>query len=301
MLGSEGTMGIITEAWVRLQARPVFKVSASVQFDDIFTAAKAVREISQAGLYPSNCRVLDEAEVALNRVSAERCAILILGFESAHHSVEHWMDIALDIATQHGGRLDSGSVQTSRERINEAVNATESWRNAFIRMPYWRNYLTGFGVVADTFETAITWDKFNTFYRTIMQQLGADLAEVSGGRYALSCRFTHVYPDGPAPYFTFYFLPNDRVDLHDALAKWTRTKQRSMELIAELGGTVTHHHAVGRDHRYGYEQQTSPLFRQSLAGAKQQLDPHSIMNPGALIDPLDQAIGIRGIMEQDRA
>jgi alkyldihydroxyacetonephosphate synthase len=73
-----------------------------------------------------------------------------------------------------------------------------------------------------------------------------------------------------------------------------------MELVAQLGGTVTHHHAVGRDHRYGYEQQASPLFRQALAGAKAQFDPQGIMNPGALIDPLDRPTGIRGIM-RDKA
>lgn len=300
VLGSEGTMGIITEAWVRLQRRPVFKVSASIKFKDMLSAAIAVREISQAGLFPSNCRVLDEQEVALNGICSKRCAMLILGFESSDHSVDHWMDVALDIALKHGACLDETGVKNTIEQNSNKVDAADNWRNAFIRMPYWRNYLTGFGIVADTFETAITWDKFETFYRTIMTELGADLASVSNGRYALSCRFTHVYPDGPAPYFTFYFLPNNDADLRDALKKWTFIKQRSMELIAEQGGTVTHHHAVGRDHRFGYEKQTSVLFRKGLAGFKQQLDPHSIMNPGALIDPVDNSIGICGVMGKQR-
>lgn len=77
--------------------------------------------------------------------------------------------------------------------------------------------------------------------------------------------------------------------------KWKQLKRISMEVLAEQGATVTHHHAVGRDHRYGYEQQTSPLFRQTLAAGKQCLDPHGILNPGVLIDPKDKDIGITGV------
>lgn len=294
--GSEGAFGILTECWLRLQQRPQWRSTATLRFDSMMHAAEAVREISQAGLYPSNCRVLDEMEVALNRVADEHCAILVLGFESAHHSVEHWMEIGLEIAQRHGGRLGPEGVQANANHADSQANAAESWRNAFIRMPYWRNELTAYGVIADTFETAITWDKFADFYQGIMQGLGKTIADLTQREYALSCRFTHVYPDGPAPYFTFYAVGDEQGDLENALRIWKLIKQRSMELVAELGGTVTHHHAVGRDHRYGYEQQTSPLYRQALAGSKAQLDPKGIMNPGALIDPSNNPIGIRGVM-----
>ena len=297
--GSEGVFGVLTEAWLKLQQRPRFRATASVRFDNMMLAAEAVREISQAGLYPSNCRVLDEMEVALNRVADEPCAILVLGFESAHHAVDHWMTIALEIATKHHGRLGPEGIQSNADHRDKEANAAESWRNAFIRMPYWRNELTAYGIIADTFETAITWDKFPAFYKTILQELGATIAELTQRQYALSCRFTHVYPDGPAPYFTFYAVGSEHGDLDKALDIWRKIKQRSMELVAEHGGTVTHHHAVGRDHRFGYQQQTSPLLRLGLAGAKAQFDPHGIMNPGALIDPLKNPIGIRGVMADD--
>jgi alkyldihydroxyacetonephosphate synthase len=297
--GSEGVFGVLTEAWLKLQQRPRFRATASVRFDNMMLAAEAVREISQAGLYPSNCRVLDEMEVALNRVADEPCAILVLGFESAHHAVDHWMTIALEIATKHHGRLGPEGIQSNADHRDKEANAAESWRNAFIRMPYWRNELTAYGIIADTFETAITWDKFPAFYKTIMQELGATIAELTQRQYALSCRFTHVYPDGPAPYFTFYAVGSEHGDLNNALDIWRKIKQRSMELVAEHGGTVTHHHAVGRDHRFGYQQQTSPLLRLGLAGAKAQFDPHGIMNPGALIDPLKTPMGIRGVMADD--
>ncbi len=297
--GSEGVFGILSEAWLRLQQRPTWRSSASIRFDNMMAATAAVREISQAGLYPSNCRVLDEMEVVLNRVADEACALLVLGFESAHHSVNHWMQLAIEIVERHGGRVGPEGVQHNAQHSDQSANAAESWRNAFIRMPYWRNELTAYGVIADTFETAITWDKFNAFYQGVIKELGKTIGELTHRKYALSCRFTHVYPDGPAPYFTFYAVGDEHGDLNKALAIWKQIKQRSMELVAELGGTVTHHHAVGRDHRFGYQQQTSTLYRQGLAGFKAQCDPKGIMNPGALIDPIDKAIGIRGVMQNN--
>ena len=107
--------------------------------------------------------------------------------------------------------------------------------------------------------------------------------------------FPFVSLGGPAPCFTFYCVADTTGDLGKALEKWKQLKRISMEVLAEQGATVTHHHAVGRDHRFGYEQQTSPLFRQTLAAGKQFLDPHGILNPGALIDPQDKTIGITGV------
>ncbi|WP_278351343.1 FAD-linked oxidase C-terminal domain-containing protein, partial [Marinobacter nauticus] len=122
------------------------------------------------------------------------------------------------------------------------------------------------------------------------------LREITQRPFSFSCRFTHVYPDGPAPYFTFYCVGDTTGDLGKALEKWKQLKRISMEVLAEQGATVTHHHAVGRDHRFGYEQQTSPLFRQTLAAGKHFLDPQGILNPGALFDPQDKNVGIRGVL-----
>ncbi|MDE0766646.1 MAG: hypothetical protein OSB15_11285, partial [Amylibacter sp.] len=104
----------------------------------------------------------------------------------------------------------------------------------------------------------------------------------------VSCRFTHIYPDGPAPYFSFYALGDTNGDLSNALTHWRQIKHAANELVVNLGGTITHHHAVGRDHKTGYEQQTSDLYRQTLIATKQTLDPAGILNPGALIDPVKQ-------------
>jgi alkyldihydroxyacetonephosphate synthase len=293
--GSEGSLGIISEATVRLQQRPRWRATASVAFDNFLRGAEAVRKISQSGLFPANCRLLDEQEVAINRVADRPCAILVLGFESADHPVDPWMERAVEIARDNGGALPDGGIVYNAGHANRQGSETESWRNAFIRMPYWRNRVTAFGIVADTFETAVTWDRFPDLYRTVKREMEQALAEITGHPFAFSCRFTHVYPDGPAPYFTFYAVGDTSGNLLNAIDRWKEIKQRSMQLLADHGATVTHHHAVGRDHRFGYEQQTSRLFRQTLAAGKALLDPAGILNPGVLIDPRGKDIGITGI------
>lgn len=296
--GSEGSLGIITEATVRLQNRPQWKATASVAFDNFLQGAEVVRLIAQSGLFPANCRLLDEQEVAINQVSPTPCAVLVLGFESADSPVNARMERALEIALSNGGTLQgdvsydtAGDGQTKNQQASEAA----SWRNAFIRMAYWRNRVACFGLIADTFETAITWDKFPAFYQTVTQTMTQAIEEITGHPCSFSCRFTHVYPDGPAPYFTFYAVGDTRGNLQNALDKWRQIKQLSMQILADNGATVTHHHAVGRDHRYGYEQQTSPLLRQTLAAGKACVDPNAILNPGVLIDPQDKTLGITGV------
>lgn len=295
IIGSEGTLGVITEATMRLHHRPQWRATASITFDDMFAGAEAVRHISQAGLYPSNCRLLDEAEVAINNIASKPCALLVLGFESADHPVNHWIDRAVEIACENGGQLAEGGVIYNASHENTRANAAESWRNAFIRMAYWRNRFAAFGVITDAVETSITWDKFPDFYRTITGEMNRAIAEITGHAGSFSCRFTHIYPDGPAPYFTFYAVGDTTGNLHNALAKWKDIKALAIQLIIANGGTVTHHHAVGRDHRAGYEQQTSPLFRQTLAAAKASLDPSGLLNPGVLYDPVGKNVGITGV------
>src|SRR6476620_1168962 len=103
LLGSEGILGVITEAWVRVQERPRFKLSCGVAFDSFSSGAEAIRDLAQSGLYPANCRLLDEAESALTHAGPPGKALLVLGFESAHHPIDAQMDIALEVARARGG------------------------------------------------------------------------------------------------------------------------------------------------------------------------------------------------------
>jgi alkyldihydroxyacetonephosphate synthase len=143
------------------------------------------------------------------------------------------------------------------------------------------------GVLSDTFETAITWDRFPDFQATVSETARRAVAEVCGtapngpGSPVFGCRFTHVYPDGPAPYYTV-ICPAKR---GGEVEQWDEIKAAVSEAIIEAGGTITHHHAVGRDHRPWYDRQRPEPFAQALRAAKRALDPAGTLNPGVLIDP----------------
>ena len=300
-IGSEGTLGVITSAWMRLQQRPTFRASASVKFSGMLEAAEAVRLIAQAGLFPANCRVLDPEEAANNRVADDGSAVLILGFESADHPLQAWMTRALEITSSCGGKHDAEAVQRSLTQANaptaskapQRPGEAQAWRNAFLRMPFMINHSLRLGLLADTFETAITWDAFPDFYANVRTKMKAVLREISGEEQVrLSCRFTHVYPDGPAPYFSYSIAGGK--SLADMMARWYQVKQAANEVLIDCGGTITHHHAVGRDHLGGYRRQIPDAFRHVLRNAKQALDPNSILNPGILVTPEN-----RPLPEQD--
>jgi alkyldihydroxyacetonephosphate synthase len=275
-LGSEGALGIITEAWMRLQDRPRWQVTASVAFDDWDSAVAATRAIAQAGLYPANCRLLDPAEALLNAGATVAGGLLVLAFESADHPIDPWLDRALEIAAEHRGAV------TARRGRDSATptDASANWRSAFLRMPYQRDALARRAVVAETFETACTWDGFDTLHAAVTE--GARKAiEGICGTGAVTCRFTHVYPDGPAPYYGVY--ASGRWGSLDA--QWDEIKAAVSEAIIGAGGTITHHHAVGRDHRRWYDQQRPDLFAAAFRAAKSALDPAGTLNPGVLVDP----------------
>lgn len=296
VLGSEGTLGVLTEAWVRLQAPPRFRASAAVQFADFLQATEAVRAIAQSGLAPSNCRLLDPREALFAGVADGRRTVLVLGFESADHPLQAWMQRALELVADHGGQFDVQAVERSMAGSDEhRSGAAGAWRDAFLRMPYWRDPAVGAGVILDTFETAVTWDRFAAFYQGVKADLARAIHAATGQQSELSCRFTHVYADGPAPYFTIATRAADG-SVASALAAWRDIKQAANAAVVAHGGTITHHHAVGRDHRSGYEREVDPLFRQMLAAAKQVADPHAVLNPGVLFDPAGSAVGITGAL-----
>jgi alkyldihydroxyacetonephosphate synthase len=340
LIGSEGILGVITEAWVRVQARPEFKSSVAVRFGDFAAGAEAVRRLSQSGLYPSNCRLLDPGEAAITGAvqggsgsrpaskggspsgpSAERAspsgpsveraspsgdALLILGFESADHPVDAWMERALECCADFGGlapaapsRREKAGRAQARDRVrggtggrqrrdrgagrNAAASedAVGAWRQAFLGAPYLRDTFVAAGILSETFETAITWDRFPDFYADVMTTAEKAVREACGdGR--VTCRFTHVYPDGPAPYFTLLAPARRGAELE----QWGEIKAAASEAVLAGGGTITHHHAVGRDHRPWYDRQRPEPFARALAAAKSTLDPQGILNPGVLIEPL---------------
>ncbi|MFK0011510.1 FAD-binding oxidoreductase [Streptomyces sp. NPDC091027] len=276
-LGSEGALGVITEAWVRLQERPSHKASAALSFTDFDAALRAVRAVAQSDLSPTNCRLLDAGEAAMSGASHDGSAVLVLGFESADGPVGGRLGQAVDLARSHGGRRDDTPYAQDGAPADDAVGA---WRSAFLRMPYLRDGLARMGAVAETFETAATWDRIPELVEEVRREVGAAALKASGHPATVNCRLTHVYPDGAAPYFTVIAAgrPGDEV------AFWDDLKAVAGDVLHRHRATITHHHAVGRDHRPGYDLQRPDPFALALKAAKGALDPRGILNPGVLVD-----------------
>ena len=280
-IGSEGALGVITEAWMRLQDRPRFRASASVGFpgaDGFARGAEAVRLLAQSGLNPSNCRLLDALEAANSGAGDD--ALLLVAFESADHPLDAWMARALEIAAGAGGVLPEGGARIKTGGEGAREGAAGAWRDAFVNAPYLRDVLARAAVISDTFETAIPWNRFAEFHDGVLRSVRDAVQRVCGSG-TVSCRFTHAYPDGPAPYYTV-LAPGRR---GSEIEQWDEIKAAASEALLRLGGTITHHHSVGRDHRAGYDREVPPLFASALAAAKRALDPAGVLNPGVLLDP----------------
>ena len=284
-IGSEGILGIITEAWMRIQARPQYRASAGVTFPTLAAGAEAARRIVQTKLWPANCRLLDPGEAAAAAGLDGSRALLVLGFESNELPQDDFIRPAVAIARDSGGSVDEADIKIATPSSGRSdgetgrQGAVGAWRNAFLGAPYQRNMTTGLGLVAETLETAITWDRWPAMDEMVRGALQETLDRVCGGG-SVTCRFTHVYPDGPAPYYTWEGMGRRGAELE----MYDEIKKAASDAIMAAGGTITHHHAVGRLHRPWYDQQRPEPFAQALRAAKQAVDPNGVLNPGLLID-----------------
>ncbi|HET6816504.1 MAG TPA: FAD-binding oxidoreductase [Mycobacteriales bacterium] len=269
LLGSEGTLGIVTEAWLRVQPRPAHRWSATLAADTFADGGRAVRMLMHDGLLPATCRLIDAQESATTGTLATGQAALVLGLESYGGPVEASAVRALDLARDAGLQV---------VEAGDRGGSGEAWRSSFVRAPYVREQLVLLGLLVETFETAITWDRFDEFVLRVTEATEGALRAVCGGG-RVTCRLTHVYADGAAPYFTV-MAPARR---GSELAQWHEVKAAASEAILSAGGTITHHHAVGRDHVQWYVDQRPDPFAQAFAAAKAALDPAGVLNPGVLL------------------
>ncbi|HZN19558.1 MAG TPA: FAD-binding oxidoreductase [Micromonosporaceae bacterium] len=267
-LGSEGTLGVIVEAWLRVLRRPQFRAACTLSFMEYDDGVAAVREIVQAGLRPSNCRLLDPLEAMLGAGATDGGSRLLLGFESADHPVDAALARAVEIGRGHTGTPSTADV-------------AGEWRGAFLRAPYRRDALARLGVAVETVETACTWDRLPQLRDQVVEAVAAAGVAATGSPALVSTRFSHVYPDGPAPYFTVYAAARRGAEVKI----WDQLKAAASEAVTASGGTITHHHAVGRDHRPWYDRQRPEPFAAALRAAKHELDPAGILNPGILVGP----------------
>jgi alkyldihydroxyacetonephosphate synthase len=266
--GSEGTLGVITDVHLRCVALPQERVSAGVRFKTFEQSLEAARALLQSGIYPTQLRILDPYEHMLSRAFSGKAAtgaLMVLAFESAGAPLGETFAAAQDVCRQHGGEPQQ----------KEADDAVGDWRNTFFRQPYIRDALMDYAVISDTFETAVPWSAVPGFYHAVREATLKAVQKVCGFG-AVSTRSTHSYTDGLCLYFAF-FGPGRHGALVD---QWWEIKEAASAAVIAHGGTMSHHHAMGRDHRRWARAEIPAPFRAAVRAAKRELDPGGLLNPG---------------------
>ncbi len=281
--GSEGTLGVITEAWMRVEPRPEYRSAAAVYFDGVHAAAEGIRAVVQAGLTPANLRLHDRVETSMYGLGDLDRELVVLGFESTEFPTDDDMDHALELCREHGGTCpddpDHFGPGYGAERPSDSD--VTRWGEAF-QMSATGGVDAALALVAGTVETAVTWSDFPDFHADFVSRMEAALEEHCGMGH-VSTRFTHVYPDGPAPYY--HFLAPGDPDPERRIEQWNAVKRTGLDIVMDHDLSPTHHHAVGRDHVPWYAQQPPEQFDDVLRAVKGVLDPAGVMNPGVLFEP----------------
>jgi alkyldihydroxyacetonephosphate synthase len=274
-LGSEGAFGVITEVTVRIRPVPVATVYGAWTFPDFAAGASAIREATQRGIRPTVLRLSDETETRVNAALGGHL-LRLRG--------------CLAIATFEGGsEADAAAVRDALETVFAAHGASSrgedparSWERGRFSSPALRDTLLGAGVLAETLETAATWANLSALKAAVTDALRETLT-AEGTKPIVLCHISHVYPAGASLYFTVVAALTT-----DPVAQWARAKDAASRAIGAAGGTISHHHAVGRDHRPYLEAEIGPLGVAVLQAVKDTLDPTGVMNPGALVPPRDE-------------
>lgn len=284
LIGSEGALGVITEVTVRVRKKPDTLRYEGWSFADFASGVEAFRHMTQSGDAPVIARLSDENETRLSLALGSTGAVterigkaylkarghrsgclVIVGWEGTADNVRHRR-----IHTR--ARLSDGG----GFRLGGKVG--ESWVKNRFRTPYLRDQLIARGMMVDTLETATIWSNLPTLYRAVNDALERSIAE-SGSKPLVMCHVSHLYASGASLYFTFVARQQPGREFE----QWQKIKTAASGAIVEAGGTISHHHGVGRDHARWAHQEIGPLGTQTLRATKQQLDPGGIMNPGKLI------------------
>jgi alkyldihydroxyacetonephosphate synthase len=271
-IGSEGVFGVITK--VRLRVHPVSEMTRyeAWSFPDFATGAAALRAVTQIGTGPTVVRLSDEAETGVNLATTEAigeskitggCLGLTL-FEGTKEHTESRQAETRAVLEAHGG--------TS---LGEAP--AQAWERGRFAAPYLRDSLLAAGALCETLETATDWSNLHALKAAVTQALTTSLAE-SGTPALVMCHISHVYPTGASLYFTV--VAGQR---GNPIEQWWAAKKAAGDAIMSTGGTITHHHAVGADHRAWMRDEVGDLGVQLLRAVKATLDPAGILNPGKLI------------------
>jgi alkyldihydroxyacetonephosphate synthase len=288
LVGSEGTLGVISEISLRVRPAPRERVYEGVFFEDFAAGSQTLRSLAREHALPDVARVSDEEETRMSLALAGggvkgrlgrayigargygKGCLAILGYEGAPEDVATRRRRALEVVSAHGG-------------LAVGRSPGEAWLKGRFSAPYLRDELLTHGVMVETLETATQWSKLQQLHVRVREAIAQALRD-QGTPGLVMCHISHVYETGASLYFTF--IARQREDAE--IEQWRAVKQAAGDAILAGGGTITHHHAVGRDHMPWMEREVSAGGVQALRALKAELDPAGIMNPGKLL-PVSQS------------
>jgi alkyldihydroxyacetonephosphate synthase len=272
-LGSEGALGIITAVSLQVRPLPEVRVYEGWRFASFAAGTSALRQLVQDGPVPTVLRLSDEAETAVNLARPAEIGgggpagsggcLAIVGFEGS--------------AQQVAMRRDAVARSLRSQDAQPEPEAGESWAHDRYRGPYLRDALLDAGALVETLETVTFWSSLPTLYEAVSSALRESLS-AQGTPPVILCHVSHVYPSGASLYFTVACAA-----LEDPLAQWRAAKAAASDAILAAGGSISHHHGIGADHRDWYALEVGPLAIEVLRAAKSKLDPAGVLNPGILI------------------
>jgi alkyldihydroxyacetonephosphate synthase len=270
ILGSEGAFGVITSLTVQLRPVPERRVYEGWRFDSFASGIAVLRQLAQRGPRPTVLRLSDEVETAMNLARPDDIGssegggcLAIVGYEGAADDVE--------------ARRTAGQRVLSGAGAEQVPEAGETWARDRYRGPYLRDALLDAGALVETLETVTFWSSVPRLYEAVSSAL-RDALSAQGTPPVVLCHVSHVYVTGASLYFTVACA-----EAADPLEQWHAAKAAASDAILSAGGSISHHHGVGRDHLPWYEREVGPLGIELLRGIKASLDPAGIMNPGVLI------------------
>lgn len=272
VVGSEGVFGVITRVRVRVHPIPETTRYEAWSFPEFATGAAALRAVVQDGAGPTVIRLSDEAETGVNLATTETIGeqsitggcLAITAFEgTAEHAESRHAETRAVLAAHGGTSLGEGPAR--------------AWEHGRFGAPYLRDSLLAAGALCETLETATNWSNVSTLKAAVTEALTTSLAE-TGTPALVLCHISHVYPTGASLYFTV--VAGQR---GNPIEQWRTAKIAASEAMVRHGGTITHHHAVGADHRPWMRDEIGDLGVEVLRAVKAVLDPAGILNPGKLI------------------
>ncbi len=290
LVGSEGTLGVITQAALRVRPAPRVRRYEGWFFPSFGHGAEALRTLEQAGAAPDVARVSDEEETRLSLALAGGRGLRARAGE-LYLRARRRAGGCLAIVGWEGGpeevsRRRAGAAPVLRRAGGVAVgrSAGRAWERNRFGAPYLRDDLLDRGVMVETLETAAQWSDLMSLHEAVGRTLRETLA-ARGTPALVGCHISHLYPSGASLYFTFMARQEDGAELD----QWRAAKRAAGDVIVASGGTITHHHAVGADHAAWMTAEIGETGVAALRALKRQLDPAGIMNPGKLLPPSDEA------------